>query len=132
MASSKFHAETSALEWIAAAIGAGLLLLVLGVIGREAWRGRDTVPPAISLEIKRVIPQADSYLVEFEAVNSSNGTAATVQIEGEVVGPHGQRETAGVTLDYVAGHARAAGGLYFHHDPRDGSLRLRALGYQEP
>ncbi|HWU94867.1 MAG TPA: hypothetical protein VN029_04670 [Sphingomonas sp.] len=74
----------------------------------------------------------DGFLVEFEAINSGGETAAAVSIEGTLQAPGGVSQTAGTTLDYVAGGARVAGGLFFAHDPRKGRLTLRALGYQQP
>lgn len=126
------HARTSALEWISAAIGLALLLLVAAVIGRDALAGDDARPPAITVELRRAVPSGSGFLAEFEAVNASGGTAAAVAIEGVLSVPGRQPETASATLDYVGGKARVAGGLYFQGDVRRGTLALRALGYQQP
>lgn len=132
MAARKPRAKTSMLEWISATVGLALLLLVFAVLGRQAIRADTAEPPAIAVQALRVVPLAQGYLVEFEAANASTGTAAAVAIEGELTGADGKRETASAALDYVAGNARARGGLYFTSDPRRGELKLRALGYQEP
>jgi uncharacterized protein (TIGR02588 family) len=124
--------NTPPLEWIAAAIGLILLIAVLTVIGREALRAGESPSPAIAVHATRIVASEGGYIVEFEAVNRSGGTGAAVEIEG-VLGPADQPvETSTATLDYVAGHARAKGGLYFSHDPRTQPLALRALGYRTP
>ena len=119
-------ANTPPLEWIAAAIGLALTLGLAGVIGRDAFTGHEPELPAIEVRMLRVVPSAAGHVVEFEAVNSGAGTAAAVTIEGKA-----GDETSTATLDYVAGHARTKGGLFFRHDPRPG-LELRATGFQTP
>lgn len=123
--------RTSALEWAAAAIGLALLLFVTIVIGREALRGESDQPPSLVVGAKRIFTTERGFLVEFEAINRTSGTAAAVTIEG-VLTNGGGSETSTATLDYVAGNAAAKGGLFFAHDPRRGRLQLRALGYQTP
>lgn len=130
MATGTIAARTSALEWIAAGVGLALLLAVLGVIGREALAGESSQPASIAVVPTKFVALDHGYLVEFEAINRSSATAAAVTIEGKVESG-ADPETATATLDYVAGHARSKGGLFFTQDPR-GRLQLRALGYQEP
>lgn len=127
MAKRKDQPRTPALEWIAAAIGLAMLLAVFAVIGREAMIAETAQPPAITVEAKRVVALEHGYLVEFEAVNRSTATAAAVTVEGKA-----GSETATTTLDYVAGHSRVKGGLFFESDPHAGGVKLRPLGYQEP
>lgn len=131
MARRKPHAQTSALEWISAGFGLALLLLVFAVIGAEVVRG-PAPPPAIRVEPRSIAAAGQGFVVEFDAVNVGGGTAAAVEIEGTLSAPGKPPETATATLDYVAGQARVAGGLFFTQDPRQGTLTLRALGYQEP
>ena len=129
MAETRKHAaaNTPALEWLAAAIGLALIVLVAGVIGREAMTAETDQVPAIEVRMLRVLQVPTGYVVEFEAVNRSGATAAAVAIEGKA-----GEETSTATLDYVAGHASTEGGLFFSHDPRKGPLELRALGFQTP
>jgi len=131
VAQRKIPAETSALEWAAAVIGLFLLLVVVAVIGRDVITGAKPTPPTIRVEAQRVIPTGKGFLVEFDAINSGGETAAAVEIEGTLTSDTGN-EMAHVSLDYVAGDGQASGGLYFSNDPRIGSLKLRATGYQEP
>ena len=122
-------ARTPALEWIAAALGLVALLFVFAVIGREAMLAEATQLPAIEVRVQRILPVPGGFVVEFEAANRSNGTAAAVGIEG-VLGDDVETSTA--TLDYVAGNASAKGGLFFKQDPRALPLEVRAMGFQTP
>ena len=53
-------------------------------------------------------------------------------IEGELVAPGAQAETAEAVFDYVPAHSTRKGGLYFKDDPRTGQLTLTAKGYIDP
>jgi uncharacterized protein (TIGR02588 family) len=127
MASSKKQPPTSALEWTAAGLGLAAILFVGAVIGREAWTGEADQLPSLEVHATRIVPNAAGFVVEFEVVNHASGTAAAVEIEGEL-----GTEKSNATLDYVAGNASAKGGLFFRHDPRGQKLELRALGFQTP
>ena len=123
---------TSTLEWIAAATGALIAIALMAVIGWDAVTGPAAAPPAIVLEAGRVVPTRAGFVVEVEARNLSDSTAASVQIEGRVAAGAGASETSWATIDYVPGHARRRAGLFFTSDPRGRPLELRAVGYQEP
>ena len=120
------------LEWASAGIGLALLLGLLGVIGWEALRGGPAEPPAIEVAVRRIAAAPGGYLAEFEALNRAGGTAQSVEIEGTLRGGGAPDETSSITLDYVPGHSRRYGGLFFRRDPRQGALELRAHGYQTP
>ncbi|WP_168355957.1 hypothetical protein [Sphingomonas gei] len=132
MASDRKSPPTSALEWIAAGLGLAGLLFVVAVIGREALTGETAQLPVLEVRAERVLPNAAGFVVEFEVVNRSSGTAAAVEIEGQIGPEANPVETSSATLDYVAGDASAKGGLFFKHDPRGQRLALRALGFQTP
>ena len=132
MAQGHKTTQTSALEWIAAGLGLVLVSFVVAVIGREALAGETTQLPAIEVRVVRVVPAPAGFVVEFEAANRSSGTAAAVEIEGQLGSVADPVETSSATLDYVAGHANAKGGLFFTHDPGKYPLALRALGFQIP
>jgi uncharacterized protein (TIGR02588 family) len=131
MSKDRSPARTPALEWIAAGVGLALLLLVFAVIARQALTGGRAEPPAISIEVKRIVPVASGFLVEFEAINEGGSTAAAVEVQGDLTKGR-LHEKASATLDYVSGGGRTPGGLFFSIDPRSGSLELRAGGFQEP
>ena len=125
--SRKQASNTPALEWLAAALGLAMILFVAAVIGREAMTAEQAQLPAIKVTALGVTQGPTGFVVEFEAVNLTSGTAAAVEIEGKA-----GDETSTATLDYVAGNASAKGGLFFKADPRHGPLELRAMGFQTP
>ena len=129
---STLASRTPALEWIAAALGLAALLFVVVVIGREALTVETEQLPAIQVETRRIAPIAGGFVVEFEATNQASGTAAAVEIQGQLGSADDPVETSSATLDYVAGHATAKGGLFFKQDPRKYPLEVRALGFQTP
>lgn len=132
MAATRSGNATPLLEWIAAGIGLLLLCFVFAVIGRAAIRGDTMQPPQVEVEVRRIAPAGAGWLVAFEAVNRTNGTAAQVEVEGNL-GPEGAPvEKSSTVIDYVPGRGRARGGLYFTHDPRHQPLEVRALGYRIP
>ncbi len=122
---------TPLLEWIAGAVGLGLVLMTLAVIGHEAMVG-DSSPPAVTVEAKAVHAVKDGWLVEIEVINSGGSPAAQVAVEGDLTLPARAPETAEASFDYVPDHSRRRGGLFFADDPRRGQLSLRAKGYVEP
>ncbi len=128
----KKPAGTPLLEWIAAGVGLLLTLGLLAVIGREALSGETERLPSIQVAVLRVAPAAAGFVVEIEARNGSGGNAAAVEIEGAVKDGAAILETSGFTFDYVPGHSRRRGGLFFREDPRRHQFEVRALGFQTP
>jgi len=128
----KKRPETPPLEWIASVIGLLLLLAVVAVIGREALAGDAGQYPAIEVAIVGVAPGAGGFVVAFEAVNRSGGTAAAVEIEGTLKSGETTVETSSATIDYVPAHSRRGGGLFFREDPSRHEIDVRPLGFQTP
>ena len=124
--------KNPALEWIAAAVGAAIAIGLIVVIGWDAVTGPVSAPPAIVVRAERIVPTRAGFVVEVEARNLADSTAAGVEIEGSIQGGSDGSETSRATIDYVPGHARRHAGLIFARDPRGRPLELRALGYQEP
>ena len=124
--------RTPLLEWIAAGLGLLLLAGLLFVLGREALTARPDQPPSITIRQQGVKAAVNGYVVTFEAINSAGGTAAALQVEGMLARPWHEPERSVATIDYVPGHGRAEGGLFFAHDPRGAMLTIRPTGYQSP
>lgn len=120
------------LEWISAGLGLVLTLGMVAVIGQEALRGDADQLPAIEVRATRIESTPSGFVVEIVAANHTGGTAAAVQVEGELKDGETSVETSSLTFDYVPGHAERKGGLFFAEDPRRHRLEVRALGYQAP
>lgn len=130
--SEKHGERTPLLEWVAGGIGAILTLTLIGVLSWQAWSNPGDVPPEVTVRLEEVVPAGTGFVARIVAVNGSPETAAAVEVEG-VLSRYGEEvEAARATLDYVPGGSEKRGGLFFAEDPREGDLRLRALGYQEP
>ena len=122
----------AAVEWIAGAVGLVLTLALLGFIGWRVVTGDGHSPPELELRVERVVRAGDAYVAQFVVQNRSQQTAEGVEVEGELSAGMGELETSTATFDYIPGGSSVRGGLYFSSDPRDGSLKLRALGHTSP
>lgn len=117
-------------EWAIAAVGA---FLVLGMIGFMTYRAMHEGSPVPDLHVqaRQVHARGGNFVVELQVRNDGGG-ATNVAIEGELVAGGTLVESASVTLDYVPARSRRQAGLIFSRDPRQHALRLRATGYQTP
>lgn len=122
---------TSPIEWAVAAVSALLVLGVIGYLLYEALAEPQT-PPAIEVTVEAVQAVGNGYLVEFEAQNRGQTTAAGLAVEGTLRRGAEAVETASATLDYVPAEGSRRGGLYFTEDPRGYRLELRPIGYGRP
>lgn len=120
------------LEWSAALVGLIITLGLVGFIGWEALKAPDERPPAIEVAAERVSQVAGGHVVEIVAINRGPATAAAVQVEGILRGVAAEPVRSEMIFDYVPGHSRQRGGLFFREDPRLGQLELRAVGYARP
>lgn len=123
--------HTSRAEWAVAALGALMLLGVLANILYEALAEPNT-PPAVEVTIGSIVRTRDGYLVEFQARNSGQQTAAGLVIEGVLRAEGGEVEVSEITMDYLPAESHRSGGLYFRKDPRGLQLEVRAKGYDLP
>lgn len=115
------------LEWTMAALGLVAALILLGIIGREAFVGAADPVPALEVRAERTVRTPGGHVVEFRVSNGSGQTAAAVHVEGKV-----GDEISGATVDYVPGESSVTGGLVFDRDPREEGLELRVTGYEIP
>jgi uncharacterized protein (TIGR02588 family) len=124
-------ANTSPWEWAVAALGA---LLIISALGYMAYYGltHPRTPPDVTVEARNVSRVSDGFLVEFEARNHGNSTAAGLVISGELRSGDAVAERSEITLDYLPDQSEQVGGLFFQSDPGQYDLNLRAEGYAEP
>jgi len=129
---SSIAARTPLLEWLAAGVGLVFLIFLLGAISHDALQNGARVPPNILVEAGSVSRTDSGYVVTFEALNRSGGTAAALEIEGRLMDGDRAVETSTAQIDYVAGHGSAQGGLFFVNDPAKLTVKIRPLGFQTP
>lgn len=123
--------QPSALEWLTAALGALLIVSVLGfTVYRSATKESD--PPIFSFEATSIKPSGDKFLVTFKIKNIGDETAAQVLVEGELKRADEMIETSSATITYAPSHSEREGGLVFTENPQNHSLVFKAKGYEKP
>lgn len=129
---TKAPSKAPALEWIVGGLGVILLVGLLAVIGYDAVRGASRQPPAVVVQTGSISKTGNGFVVEFTARNLSGGTAAALEIEGQLLDGTNVIETSSASIDYLPGHGSAEGGLFYQHDPQGLAIQARPLGYQSP
>ena len=124
---AKILGETPLLEWLTGGLGAVVFCVMLGMLIATGVNGADA-PPDVRISVERVSPVRGGYVVEFEAENAGDATAADVEITAEL----SSGESASLHFDYLAPHSSRRGGVFFRSDPRASDLSLRAEGYSDP
>jgi len=124
-------AEIPLPEWIVGAIGLLVVVLAVGVLVYEAVGG-DKTPPDVKLRVQSIAALRNGFLVKVEAENEGGKPAARVPVQAELVQAGQVSETAEVQLEYLPAHSSREAGVFFTQDPRQGEVRLRALGYEVP
>jgi uncharacterized protein (TIGR02588 family) len=122
-------AAISPAEWIAVGISAAIVIGAVVTLLLHA--PRDRTPPDLVVTVDGVEPVSAGFLVRFTVANNGGTTAAHVVVRGESRGG-ADREDPEAVFDYVPDGSRRSGGLLFTHDPRQGQLTVRAVGYREP
>lgn len=122
---------TSPLEWVIAGLGGLLVAAALAYMVIFAISEPER-PPAVTLSVTSVTTTPGGYLVSFRAANIGGGTAAGLQISGELREGGAVVETSQANIDYLPQRSERRGGLFFTRDPEDLALSLRAEGYSEP
>lgn len=127
----KKAADIPLVEWIIGSVGLLIVALVVGVLIYEAVAG-DKSPPDVKLTVQAIAPLRNGYLVKVRAENEGGEPAARVAINVELVNQTQVVEAAETQFEYLPAHSTREAGVFFSHDPRQGELRLQALGYEEP
>jgi uncharacterized protein (TIGR02588 family) len=128
------HDKASAplLEWAAAGAGLVLILLLLAVIGRAAISNERSNSPWIELRTGQTKTAASGFFLPIEVSNKAGRAVAALHIAGALRQGNRIVEESRATVDYVPGHGRASGGLFFEHDPERYKLSVRPIGYEDP
>ena len=119
-------------EWAVAALGAVVLLAVVGFLAWETWR-LDHSPPDPRLSVEKVVEQpGPRYLVIVRAENRGSQPAAALKVSGRQRAGDATVETSDTEFQYLPGASKRRAGLFFTHDPRRGELTLSVESYQQP
>lgn len=122
---------TSALEWVVAAIGAAILVAMIGYMLHDGLTRREG-PPDVVLTQGPVQPTASGFVLPFKAENRGHSTASALEIGGRLMDGDRVVEESRATVDFLPEGSEREGGLFFTRDPRQGGLVLRAEGYSRP
>lgn len=119
------------LEWGVAALGAAITIAVFAVLGYEAATFEEG-PPVLVARVLTVSKLEGGHVVQFEAQNLGDSTAAEVVVRATLKAGEQTIEEAEATLDYVARKSRRKGGLIFRRDPGSATLEIAAVSYRDP
>jgi uncharacterized protein (TIGR02588 family) len=122
---------TSRIEWAFAALGALVLVGLIAYLTYFALTKEETAP-IVSVEALSVAPAEAGHLVRFRVRNQANGTAAGLQVIGELREGERTIEQREATIDYLPAYSSREGGLFFSRDPGQYQLVLSVGGYAEP
>lgn len=127
---TRFHpVYPTRLHWIAAGIGAVVFFGVIAIlVGYGVSEGG--TPPVITVHSAPPMRVAEGYSVVVTVENVGGSTAAGIEIEGRA--GDGEGSMARARLDYLPPGSSREATLVFMHDPMEGDLRVRVLGYRAP
>jgi uncharacterized protein (TIGR02588 family) len=118
-------------EWIAAAIGATLVVAAISILVYHAATSANS-PPRLTVRAVSTGSAGEQFLVQIEVENHGGSTAAGVTVEAELLDRGAVIERSEATLEFVPPASTQRAGVFFSRDPRRSELKLRASGYHEP
>jgi uncharacterized protein (TIGR02588 family) len=118
-------------EWIAAIIGAALVVASIGVLVYTAVTTADA-PARLSLRVVSIENAGEEFLVQIEIANNGGSTAADAHIEAELRQQEEVVQRSETTVDFVPPNSTRRAAVLFSQDPRARTLKLRTLGYRDP
>ena len=124
--------EVSLGEWIVAGISALIVLTMIVFLVSHVVANEKGLPNVSVVAVGGVLQASGGFLVEFEARNTGEKTAAAVAVEGVLLDGTEEVERSSVTIDYVPERGRATGALQFQNDPRRYRMVLKAAGFIVP
>lgn len=131
-ATKRVEPTVPALEWAAAAFGALVAIVLIGLVAWQAIRSSEDRLPMLDARVVAVERAGRLHYLDLEVRNSSAQSAATVQVEAKLVGAGGEADSGSATIDYVPGHSSAKGGIVLRADPRGGRLEVAVVGFEIP
>ncbi len=125
--------DRSVAEWITFAISAALILGVAGLVSYLYVSGGNR-PPIIETEtlVDELRLANDEYYLPIAITNVGDGTAEQVQVQVRLATSAGQPETAGFTIQFLAGGETVQGTAVFSANPLAGDLAVDVVSFQRP
>lgn len=128
----KSHAaEIPGVEWVFGGVGLLIVALAISVLLYEALAG-DRSPPDVKLTVRAIEPIRNGFLVKVRAENEGGEPAARVAVKAELMQGAEVAEESETQFEYLPPHSFRDAGVFFTRDPREGQVRLKASGYEEP
>lgn len=119
------------MEWIVSLLGLAIVALAVTLLVYEAVAG-DKSPPDVKLTVQEITQLKNGFLVKVRAFNEGGEPAARVAVKAELVEDAQVAEESETQFEYLPPHSSRDAGVFFKSDPRQGEVRLQALGYEEP
>lgn len=119
------------LEWTIFGLSLLLILATAGVLIQQQFSlGEKPPDPQVELGIPEV--HAGYFAVPVTVTNRGDATAANLHLEVVLRLPGGESETGQMELPFLPRRSTREGWVTFHHDPGEGKLEPRVLGYEKP
>lgn len=114
---SNRRSTTSAVEWIVAAAGVTLLVVMLSYLLFIAMAHGEGAPVPV-VNYKPAKPGKAGFVVDYEIANEGKSAAAQLVVTGQLlIGDRVVEERHGL-IDYVAQDSKQKGSLIFQRDPQ--------------
>jgi uncharacterized protein (TIGR02588 family) len=121
-------------NWVEWAIFAISLVVILSTAGALIYEkvslGNEPADPRIVLGPPEA--RGDYFAVPVMVVNRGDETAQGVHIQVRLRFSGGEEEESSFDLQYLPRHSTRKAWVTFRHDPRQGKLEPRVLGYEKP
>jgi uncharacterized protein (TIGR02588 family) len=119
--------------WIYGIAFLGMLMVVGSIVFMIYHALTDeSTPPDVIVDIDSIHSGRGSYLVTFHLTNLGDITAQELTVEGNLMEGEKSAETSTTTIQYLPGHSKREGGLFFSKDPHAYRLQVLAKGYEKP
>ena len=122
--------KKNTLEWTVFWISLVLILAVATLLVYQEITGGDA-PAALTARVGEARDTAGGYAVPIDVRNEGDTSAEDVRLQATLSWARGT-ETGEAVLPLVPYGSRRRAWIAFSHDPRDGEIKVRVLGYREP
>ncbi len=123
--------EKNPLEWTVFFVGLAVILATVGFLVWDAVTARGAAPD-LQVQLGASEPGSGGFTVPVTVRNQGDETAEGVLVEVTLDLPGAPPERAEVEMAFVPRRSRREAWVTFRHDPRQGRLTGRTVGYEKP